>query len=191
MLKWTEPDDARKPVDRWRIYEYKNGEQVKVLHIHRQSAFLIGRIKDIADILTMHPSCSGQHAVLQFRLKVLKDDLDEVRVVLPYVMDLESTNGTFLNGERLAPARYVELREKDMLKFGSSSRNVRVLIRAPASSKGARMASFSNNDENAINDRVSGPRRRPRRGPRPSRPREHISPGGASQKRGGGSARAT
>ncbi len=131
VLKWTEPDDARKPVDRWRIYEYKNGEQVKVLHIHRQSAFLIGRIKDIADILTMHPSCSGQHAVVQFRLKVLKDDLDEVRVVLPYVMDLESTNGTFLNGERLAPARYVELREKDMLKFGSSSREY-VLIRAPA-----------------------------------------------------------
>ena len=131
VLKWTEPDDARKPVDRWRIYEYKNGEQVKVLHIHRQSAFLIGRIKDIADILTMHPSCSGQHAVLQFRLKILKDDLDEVRVVLPYVMDLESTNGTFLNGERLAPARYVELREKDMLKFGSSSREY-VLIRAPA-----------------------------------------------------------
>ena len=131
VLKWTEPDDARKPVDRWRIYEYKNGEQVKVLHIHRQSAFLVGRIKDIADILTMHPSCSGQHAVVQFRLKVLKDDLDEVRVVLPYVMDLESTNGTFLNGERLAPARYVELREKDMLKFGSSSREY-VLIRAPA-----------------------------------------------------------
>jgi smad nuclear-interacting protein 1 len=131
VLKWTEPDDARKPVDRWRIYEYKNGEQVKVLHIHRQSAFLVGRIKDIADILTMHPSCSGQHAVLQFRLKILKDDLDEVRVVLPYVMDLESTNGTFLNGERLAPARYVELREKDMLKFGSSSREY-VLIRAPA-----------------------------------------------------------
>ena len=131
VLKWTEPDDARKPVDRWRIYEYKNGEQVKILHIHRQSAFLVGRIKDIADILTMHPSCSGQHAVLQFRLKVLKDDLEEVRVVLPYVMDLESTNGTFLNGERLAPARYVELREKDMLKFGSSSREY-VLIRAPA-----------------------------------------------------------
>lgn len=131
VLKWTEPDDARKPVDRWRIYEYKEGADVKILHIHRQSAFLVGRIKDIADILTMHPSCSGQHAVVQFRLKVLKDDLDEVRVVLPYVMDLESTNGTFLNGERLAPARYVELREKDMLKFGSSSREY-VLIRAPA-----------------------------------------------------------
>ena len=101
------------------------------MHIHRQSAYLVGRIKEIADILTLHPSCSGQHAVLQFRLKVLKDDLDEVRVVLPYVMDLESTNGTFLNGERLAPARYVELREKDMLTFGSSSREY-VLIRAPA-----------------------------------------------------------
>ena len=46
-------------------------------------------------------------------------------------MDLESTNGTYLNGERIAPARYVELRESDLLKFGNSSREY-VMIRAPA-----------------------------------------------------------
>ena len=133
VLKWSEPEDARKPVDRWRMYEYKNGKEEKILHIHRQSAFLVGRIKDIADVLTMHPSCSGQHAVIQFRLKVLKDHEtgEELRAILPYVMDLESTNGTFLNGEKIAPARYVELRETDMLKFGNSSREY-VMIRAPA-----------------------------------------------------------
>ena len=45
-------------------------------------------------------------------------------------MDLESTNGTFLNKEKIAPARYVELREKDVLTFGNSSREY-VLIKVP------------------------------------------------------------
>ena len=49
----------------------------------------------------------------------------------PYLMDLESTNGTFVNGQRLEPARYVELREKDVIKVGESSREY-VLVRAPA-----------------------------------------------------------
>lgn len=44
------------------------------------------------------------------------------QLVLPYLMDLDSTNGTFINGERIEGRRYYELREKDLLKFGSSSR---------------------------------------------------------------------
>jgi smad nuclear-interacting protein 1 len=42
--------------------------------------------------------------------------------VLPYVIDLGSSNGTYLNNKRIDPQRYYELREKDMLKFGYSSR---------------------------------------------------------------------
>lgn len=38
------------------------------LHIHRQSAYLVGREKRVADIVVDHPSCSKQHAVVQFRL---------------------------------------------------------------------------------------------------------------------------
>lgn len=37
-------------------------------------------------------------------------------------MDLESTNGTHLNGERIPSMRYVELRVFDRLKFGCSTR---------------------------------------------------------------------
>jgi smad nuclear-interacting protein 1 len=37
-------------------------------------------------------------------------------------MDLESANGTTLNGDRLAPARFVELKLSDVLRFGGSSR---------------------------------------------------------------------
>lgn len=37
-------------------------------------------------------------------------------------MDLESANGTFLNGKKVEPRKYYELFEKDVLKFGFSSR---------------------------------------------------------------------
>jgi len=37
-------------------------------------------------------------------------------------MDLGSTNGTFLNGVKVEDHRYIELLEKDVLKFGSSTR---------------------------------------------------------------------
>lgn len=38
---------------------------VELLHIHRQSAYLFGRDKTVADIAVDHPSCSKQHAVIQ------------------------------------------------------------------------------------------------------------------------------
>ena len=37
----------------------------ELLHIHRQSAYLIGRDRAVADILVEHPSCSKQHAAIQ------------------------------------------------------------------------------------------------------------------------------
>jgi smad nuclear-interacting protein 1 len=36
-----------------------------LLHIHRQSAYLIGRDRTVTDIPLEHPSCSKQHAVIQ------------------------------------------------------------------------------------------------------------------------------
>lgn len=44
------------------------------------------------------------------------------RRVKPYIIDLGSGNGTFLNNKRIEPQRYYELKEKDVLKFGFSSR---------------------------------------------------------------------
>jgi len=48
-------------------------------------------------------------------------------VVKPYLMDLDSTNGTYLNGERIEPARYYELLHKDVIKFAHSSRDYVVM----------------------------------------------------------------
>uniref|UniRef100_H2XJI3 FHA domain-containing protein n=1 Tax=Ciona intestinalis TaxID=7719 RepID=H2XJI3_CIOIN len=44
------------------------------------------------------------------------------RRVKPYIIDLGSANGTYVNNERIEAQRYVELKEQDLLKFGFSSR---------------------------------------------------------------------
>lgn len=49
------------------------------------------------------------------------------RRVRPYIIDLGSANGTYLNNQRIEVQRYYELREKDVLKFGFSSREYVIL----------------------------------------------------------------
>uniref|UniRef100_A0A8R1TJ53 FHA domain-containing protein n=1 Tax=Onchocerca volvulus TaxID=6282 RepID=A0A8R1TJ53_ONCVO len=123
VIKYNEPSDAHMPKLRWRLYPFKGDEALPVLYIHRQSAYLIGRDRKIADLPVDHPSCSKQHAVFQYRLtpKDLPDGTT-VKRIRPYIIDLNSANGTYLNNERIESQRFVELREKDVLKFGFSSR---------------------------------------------------------------------
>lgn len=114
-LKFTLPPESRMPTLKWRLYLYTKGTvEPKIVHVHRQKGYLFGKDRRVADIPTDHQTCSKQHAILHYRHMN-----GEVK---PYVMDLESVNGTFLNGERLEAARYYELRERDVVKFGMSSR---------------------------------------------------------------------
>ena len=96
--------------------------------MHRQSCYLFGRDHDIADVPVDHPSCSAQHAVWQYREYNSKNPEtgEWISEVKPYLMDLESTNGTFLNGTKIESARYYELRDEDLIKFGKSSRDYMV-----------------------------------------------------------------
>ncbi|RZF45178.1 hypothetical protein LSTR_LSTR009949 [Laodelphax striatellus] len=123
VIKYSEPPEARKPKRRWRLYPFKGDESLKTLYIHRQSAFLIGRDRKVADIAVDHPSCSKQHAALQYRLVTYKraDGLPAKRIC-PYIIDLESANGTFVNNKKIETKKYVELLERDVIKFGFSSR---------------------------------------------------------------------
>eukprot|EP00094_Tigriopus_californicus_P007575 TCALIF_07294-PA protein Name:"Similar to Snip1 Smad nuclear-interacting protein 1 (Mus musculus)" AED:0.20 eAED:0.20 QI:0/-1/0/1/-1/1/1/0/139 len=114
VIKYSEPPEARRPKRRWRFYVFKGEETLPILHLHRQSAFLMGKDRKIVDLPIDHPSCSRQHAVLQYRLVNGR--------ILPYIIDLGSSNGTFLNNKKVEAKRYYELREKDVLKFGFSSR---------------------------------------------------------------------
>ena len=77
-----------------------------MIYLHRQSAYLIGKLADICEIPVEHPSCSRQHAALQFRaVKITKPSGRDVLSVRPYIIDLESANGTYLNNEKIQPRR--------------------------------------------------------------------------------------
>lgn len=102
------------PDVRWRVYVFKPGCDPEKLYIHRQSAYLVSRDRKIADMPFDHPSISKQHAVLQYR--------KAGGGVKLYLMDLESANGTYLNGKRVDARRYYEILQKDVVKFGYSSR---------------------------------------------------------------------
>jgi len=91
-----------------------------------QSCWLFGREKVVTDVWVQHPSASKQHAVIQFRAVQKKSD-DEFagvkKVVRPYVIDLESSNGTWLNKEMIPAKRFIEVRSGDVLRIGKSERD--------------------------------------------------------------------
>jgi smad nuclear-interacting protein 1 len=137
-LKFSEPPEARVPNTRWRLYVFRkkdgkdinDGELIDTYHISKQSSYLFGRERKVADIPVDHSSLSKQHAVLQYRALPSKEDRAGVMMsgaptkllCRPYLMDLESTNGTFINGVRLDSARFYELKRGDVITFGASTR---------------------------------------------------------------------
>ena len=83
----------------------------------------------MVDYATEHPSCSKQHAVLQFRYVEKRDEWGERKgAVKPYVIDLDSANGTKVNGEKVPERRFVEIRSGDVITFGESSREYTLLL---------------------------------------------------------------
>ncbi|CAB4066791.1 SNIP1 [Lepeophtheirus salmonis] len=123
VVKYTEPPDCRRPRTKWRLYVLKEMKNYLFLYIHRQSSYLLGRDRKVADVPLDHPSCSKQHAALQYRLvQYNKPDGSIGKRVRPYIIDLNSANGTFINNKKMEPHKYIQVLEKDVLKFGFSSR---------------------------------------------------------------------
>jgi len=131
VLKYSEPAEARKPPpsQRWRLFVFKDKEIVDTVDLNSSSCWLVGRDRAVADLPVDHPSCSKQHAVLQFR-HVLKvgEFGDKEATVKPYIIDLESANGTMVGKVRVPERRYLELKEGDLIMFGLSTRYVGFLL---------------------------------------------------------------
>lgn len=119
--KYSPPDDSFIPDSSCKIHLFKYNEETKkqteVPLINYKSFFILGRDNSSADII-ISPQEDGdliskQHAVLQFR----KFSNNEVKL---YLLDLKSTNGTFLNNEKteLPTNRFIELKNKDTFRLG-------------------------------------------------------------------------
>jgi hypothetical protein len=95
----------------------RSGEIFKVEPTDSQKLWKIGRDKAADLSLAGDDEVSSAHAQISFDRKQFK------------LMDLGSTNGCYVNGDRIEAQRYVELLEKDCLRFGYSSREY-VLLNA-------------------------------------------------------------
>ncbi|KAI2471105.1 SMAD/FHA domain-containing protein [Annulohypoxylon bovei var. microspora] len=133
VLKYHEPPEARKasPKDQWKLFVFKGEDIIDTVPLSSRSCWLVGREMSVVDLPAEHPSISKQHAVIQFRHIEKRNEFgDKIGKVKPYLIDLESANGTMLNGKKVPDSRYLELREKDMIQFGQSTREY-VLMLAP------------------------------------------------------------
>ncbi|KAH7272315.1 hypothetical protein MRS44_002822 [Fusarium solani] len=130
-LKYHEPAEARKPSprDQWRLFIFKGGDIVDTIDLGARSCWLVGREVAVVDLPAEHPSISKQHAVIQFRYTEKRNEFgDKIGKVKPYLIDLESANGTVLNDEKVPDSRYLELRDKDMMQFGHSTREYVIML---------------------------------------------------------------
>ncbi|AEO68088.1 uncharacterized protein THITE_2117449 [Thermothielavioides terrestris NRRL 8126] len=130
-LKYHEPPEARKPPPRdvWKLFVFKGPDIIDTIELGTRSCWLIGRELAVVDLPAEHPSISKQHAVIQFRYTEKRNEFgDKIGRVKPYLIDLESANGTMLNGERVPESRYLELRNKDLIQFGSSTREYVIML---------------------------------------------------------------
>jgi len=130
-LKYHEPPEARKPPakDEWKLFVFKGAEIIETIELGIRSCWLVGREISVVDLPAEHPSISKQHAVIQFRYIEKKNEYgDKLGKVRPYLIDLDSANGTLLNKDGVPPSRYLELRDKDMIQFGHSTREYVLML---------------------------------------------------------------
>ena len=65
-------------------------------------------------MLLEHPSTSKQHAVIQFRGVTSKNEFGDVKTIIkPFVIDLDSANGTTVTEEAVPPSRFFEVKSGD------------------------------------------------------------------------------
>ncbi|GMH95327.1 hypothetical protein TrVE_jg9082 [Triparma verrucosa] len=131
VLKYNPPPERVKPTAKWRLYIFKGEELLSTLHLGRDDYYLFGREEKVADIHVEHPSASSQHSCLQFRSVPYSGTKEKFRgkmICKPYIIDLESTNGTWLNGEKIDGGRYYELKKGDVIRFGESKREYVMML---------------------------------------------------------------
>ncbi|XXH01467.1 hypothetical protein Hte_007827 [Hypoxylon texense] len=131
VLKYHEPPEARKasPKDQWKLFVFKGDDIIDTVPLSNRSCWLVGRELAVVDLPAEHPSISKQHGVIQFRYIEKRNEYgDNLGKVKPYLIDLDSANGTKLNGKAVPGSRYVELQDKDMIQFGQSTREYVVML---------------------------------------------------------------
>jgi pSer/pThr/pTyr-binding forkhead associated (FHA) protein len=115
MTKYFIPFDSAIPDGSWRlfVFEEPNREQTIVLD---EESTLLGR-ESFCNVVLHQQSVSRQHCVIQFR-NVRLDPANPAPAVVPYVFDIGSKFGTFINDEKVPSCCYIELKPRDRVSIG-------------------------------------------------------------------------
>ena len=127
------PTDSAHPDRPFVLFVFMNGNEVGRLHLD-QPCTLIGTDSRVCDLTVAHSPVSRKHAVVQFRLKAESgqtevenaNDRQKPTRIVPYLMDLGSTNGTWIEGKQLEPFKYYQLFSEDIFFLGDS--NLEIVI---------------------------------------------------------------
>lgn len=135
VLKYTTPLDKGIPTNDWRLYQFRHkSSEPQIIHsLCGIDHFIIGKDIRISNIILNNQSSSRQHAVIQFKKKIINSSENTTNnkvesIIVPYIIDLESTNGTYLNNEKIESAKYYELKHEDVLNFGDNALDFVVIL---------------------------------------------------------------
>ncbi|KAN0032675.1 hypothetical protein ACTFIV_006586 [Dictyostelium citrinum] len=107
----TPPHRQSSSSSKWYYKVFKNGEVIEEFK-EIEDILTFGRDPSRNRIVLEHPSCSSVHASISFSQSNKR----------PILLDLNSTNQTFLNGKEVTPRKPLDLYEGDKIKFGASTR---------------------------------------------------------------------
>ncbi|KAG9394736.1 hypothetical protein J8273_3712 [Carpediemonas membranifera] len=119
-IQYDEPIDAATPTEEFFLCELNGGVPGTIhplKHDDDATYTLLGQDPRACPITLDHPSVSQQHAVVQWRRRI---SADGEGLVVPYLMDINSTNGTTLNGAAVNAERYTELCPDDIIRLGKA-----------------------------------------------------------------------
>lgn len=116
ILDYMEPSWTGIPEDVYKMEIIKSGVLLKTLDLSSKSYHVIGKSLS-CDVCMTHDTISPFHAILQYRKT---SDFENEKGM--YIYDLDSMNGTFLNGNRIIPNIYIPLHGGYIITFGDSPR---------------------------------------------------------------------
>ena len=111
---YVEPLWSGKPDGVYKIDVLKSGVIVNTLNLSSKPYHIIGKVLS-CDISLTNETISQFHAILQYR-KIINSG-NEKGI---YIYDLNSTHGTYVNGNRIKPNIYILLHSGYIISFGNS-----------------------------------------------------------------------
>ncbi|MBN2304743.1 MAG: FHA domain-containing protein [Anaerolineae bacterium] len=129
----VEPDQPRPQTARlaapWRLLLQIGGDNQTTVGIEVRDHVVLGRSDPVADYypdLDLSPYDGQEGGVSRRHAAIIQDDESKSL----YIEDLNSTNGTRINGFSLEPRRRYRLRDGDELEFGRVRMTMR-FVRSP------------------------------------------------------------